>query len=212
MICNDDVWFNIFNFLSYRTLKSITLLSKQFYRIVIENDLLNKSKFYGFPRTEGTCKLFDILKDYSYILENDAQKCYDDDSIVHRSFLKKVEEHGDNIRMIRGDIVMMKGVDNYIDSSDDGSYTFDGCKLIGLCFMKQEEREIFLTNMIGDHPITLGYWYDRRSKNSDQYYSDHRYNCIMEDGKAVAKLNSRQEIVALTEEDIKFCKRMRINI
>lgn len=206
---HDDIWFNIIQFLSCRTLKSICLLSKQFYRIINDNDLFNKAKLH-FPRFEGVCKCFDLLKDYSDILDNDEiRECYDEKFIVPDDMLNKVIE---NVTMTRGDIVIMKGFDNCVNSFNDGSYVFDGVKLIGLCYMKQEEREVFLTNTIADYPITLGYWCDHRANNIDQYYSNHRYNCIMKEGKVVAKLNSRQEIVALTDEDIKLCKSMRINI
>lgn len=118
----------------------------------------------------------------------------------------------ENVKMSKGDLVLIKGFDNCVGSLNDGSYVFDGIKLIGLCYMEQEERELFLTNMIDDNCITMGYWYDRRANNSEQYYCDHRYNCIMKNGKAVAKLNSRQEMVALTDKDIKLCNSMKINI
>lgn len=69
---NDDILFNIFQFLSYRKLKSISLLSKQFYRIIIRNDLLNK--MYNQPKrlivhSIGNSVLFPIKVSFMAFLE-----------------------------------------------------------------------------------------------------------------------------------------------
>lgn len=87
---------------------------------------------------------------------------YDDNFIIPKYMLRKVEEQSDIIGMVRGDIVLMKGFENYIGSyNNDGSYIFDGAELIDLSILKQEEREILFLSLIQNNNITLTYWYEK---------------------------------------------------
>lgn len=161
MLLNDDVLLHIFQFLSYRSLKKIELLDKRYNKIIRKNDLLEKSKLHGFPRLDGEHATFDILKDYSYILtEEDIKNCYDDNFYITDAIIQKVLDKSDEINIIRGDVVLMKGFDNFIGSyKNDGEYIFDGGLLINISTMGDDEKIQLLENLFGDIELSYDYWF-----------------------------------------------------
>lgn len=194
MICNVVVWLNIFQFLSCRTLKSTVLLSKQFHRVIIDNDLFNKAKMYGFPRKEMVCNTYNVLEDYPDLCDNNID-----------IMINKIEEHADTIGMIRGDMVITNEIKNI----------FDGSKLVELPSPGGEDHDLLLDKFLTEK-VTLGYWYGTRTRTYDQLYYESVYNLVIRKNgsnkyNVIGKLNAKSEIIPLTELDYVVCKELGVS-
>lgn len=135
----DEVWLIILDLLNGRDL-TCTLLTCQLYqRLIVDNDIMNKRKYFGFPRVEK-CKLYKIN-----IKNNINMMC------------NYVYENNDDIP-IRGDIIY----------AHDNFYVFDGIKLI-TCLLHQQHyvHDSFVLPKefaINNHNIPIDYWFKMKKE------------------------------------------------
>ena len=114
-----EIWINILLDLNCRDIDSIT--NKQLNDLVIENDIREKIKFRGFPRTSGHCVAFDVS---TFEFTSDTWLITQDELDQTLDFLYDKKSN-----VVRGDLICFNGLNNY---RNDGVWIFDGCEIISL--------------------------------------------------------------------------------
>jgi len=148
----EDIIIEILSYLQCRDILKLIKISNKIKDICIRNNIIEKCKFYGFPRSKGHCKihfLFFHLTDFKSVSWNNLK--YETDILLDSLFIST--QYYKPEQLIRGDIIIVK---NNIDvGTKYEEFVFDGNKLLYISKNLPEEFEVIKYNVPFDYWTTF---------------------------------------------------------
>lgn len=159
-----EIWIKLLLDLNCRDIDQISEQSNQLKDIIIENNIREKIKMRGFPRSSGHCEAFDV----SQLVADMHPELYDGMSFeqVQNYMLNELRNLKNNV--VRGDLICYNGLDYY---RNNGIFIFDGCDIINLDYDIDDYGALPKEFTVINNGVPIDYWYNtEKNKGIDNNY------------------------------------------
>lgn len=141
-----EIWINILLDLNCKDIDNISNNSMQFNDLINKENIKERVKMRGFPRSSGHCAAIDALKFVKEFNENSEED-------VYTYVLDKL--HDLNYNLVRGDLICFDGLNSY---RNDDVYIFDGCKIINLWDDIDDYGSLLREFTVINNGVPINYW------------------------------------------------------
>lgn len=172
-----DIIENICMFLPYKNISTFASCSTFMYKYTKNNNILNKRRYFGFPRKNESCFVHDVVR-HSNIMSNKPRYVmfirHDPPPIKERLNQLLQVLIDENIDLVRGDLLYIKinYSINRVPYSENHYYTFDGIDIIDIRYLNNLPKEYIVND------IPIHYWHNVTDNSILLNIIDHREQLI----------------------------------
>lgn len=150
-----EIWIKILLDLNCKDIDDIINNSIQIKNLIIEENIKEKIKMRGFPRSNGHCVAIDVSKfiyEFDHLSDQNLQR----EQLLKESFDYVLDElYKSNYNLIRGDLICFEGLNSY---RNNGVHIFDGCKIVDLLYDIDDYGSLPEEFTVINNEVPIKYW------------------------------------------------------